>query len=190
MKNSKHTMLNVLNFLKQHETDISHINRTAVAIFVFATFFVYAAAPAMAAGLAKITEIRGGGGASVSGGADGYKAQYEDRTIYFGNYWQTLKSGAPSNSNKLSDYNKEGIKWRVLANNTTADADGNKGVFLLSDKALYAYRFDSSSNRWEYSDIHTSLTGIVGNTKSSAKTYDELAPALPATHLVPKNTKQ
>ncbi|MDO4987998.1 MAG: hypothetical protein Q4E17_03070 [Synergistes sp.] len=79
MKNFKHAMLNVLRMLKQHGTDISRIKctaRKAAAIFVFAAFIACAATPALAGGLMKITDIQGGGGASVNDGAGGYKAQY------------------------------------------------------------------------------------------------------------------
>ncbi|MDO4987488.1 MAG: hypothetical protein Q4E17_00435, partial [Synergistes sp.] len=69
MKNSTQTMFNVARVPKRHGNGLSCVKdaiRKAAALFVFAMFVACAATPAMAAGLAKITEIQGGGGASKS----------------------------------------------------------------------------------------------------------------------------
>ena len=95
MKNSTQTMFNAARVPNRHENQLSRVKdavRKAAALFVFAMFVACAATPAMAAGLVKITEIQGGGGASRqegSGDDSKYVAKSPDRTIYFGNYWQT-----------------------------------------------------------------------------------------------------
>ena len=57
--------------------------------------------------------------------------------IYFGNYWQSVKS------EEATDSNKEPVKWRVLAN------DGN--LFVVSDKNLDCVEYNSSAETvtWE-----------------------------------------
>ena len=87
--------------------------RRSPAVLMLLSFIFATVSPAMASGLKKITEIPGGGTSH----------------IYFGNYWQTLKD--ETKSRDVSGYDKEGIQWRVLANNTTP-GDGSTGVLLLS----------------------------------------------------------
>ena len=57
--------------------------------------------------------------------------------IYFGNYWQSVKS------EDATDSNKEPVKWRVLAN------DGS--LFVVSDKNLDCIEYNSSAETvtWE-----------------------------------------
>ncbi|MBR4403931.1 MAG: hypothetical protein IKT10_02355, partial [Clostridiales bacterium] len=60
-----------------------------------------------------------------------------ESNIYFGNYWQSVKS------EEATDSNKEPVKWRVLANN------GN--LFVVSDKNLDCLEYNSSAETvtWE-----------------------------------------
>ena len=60
-----------------------------------------------------------------------------ESNIYFGNYWQSVKS------EDATDSNKEPVKWRVLANN------GN--LFVVSDKNLDCVVYNSSAETvtWE-----------------------------------------
>ena len=60
-----------------------------------------------------------------------------ESNIYFGNYWQSVKS------EDATDSNKEPVKWRVLAN------DGN--LFVVSDKNLDCAPYNSSAETvtWE-----------------------------------------
>ena len=97
------------------------------AVLMLVSFIFGAAAPAMAAGLADITDIAGGNGGMAKGNAS---------TIYFGNYWQSYKGSGATDAKE--SYNYEGIKWRVLSN-------GSGKTFLLSDQGLYADQFNSSS---------------------------------------------
>ena len=135
--------------------------------FIFATV-----SPAMAGGLAKITDIEGGKGGTTGNAG----------TIYFGNYWQTLKSGAASGSTNKDNYNKEGIKWRVLANDnndgsTTNPYGGTKQIFLLSDQGLYADQFNSNTNmgnKWSTSEIRATLTGLASGAASNTVEYADL----------------
>ncbi len=60
-----------------------------------------------------------------------------ESNIYFGNYWQSVKS------EDATDSNKEPVKWRVLANN------GN--LFVVSDQNLdcIAYNTSAETVTWE-----------------------------------------
>ena len=60
-----------------------------------------------------------------------------ESNIYFGNYWQSVKS------DEATDSNKEPVKWRVLAN------DGN--LFVVSDQNLDCVAYNSSAETvtWE-----------------------------------------
>ena len=60
-----------------------------------------------------------------------------ESNIYFGNYWQSVKS------EDAADSNKEPVKWRVLAN------DGS--LFVVSDKNLDCVEYNSSAEivTWE-----------------------------------------
>ena len=60
-----------------------------------------------------------------------------ESNIYFGNYWQSVKS------EDATDSNKEPVKWRVLAN------DGN--LFVVSDKNLDCVEYNTSAETvtWE-----------------------------------------
>lgn len=60
-----------------------------------------------------------------------------ESNIYFGNYWQSVKS------EDAADSNKEPVKWRVLANG------GN--LFVVSDKNLDCVEYNSSAETvtWE-----------------------------------------
>ncbi|MDO4988682.1 MAG: hypothetical protein Q4E17_06650, partial [Synergistes sp.] len=182
MKHSTQAMLNILRVPNQHETYMSRVKdvvRKAAALFVFAMFVACAASPAMAAGLMKITEIQGRGGAS----SGDMTAKSPDRTIYFGNYWQnpaedynpTGTWGDPEDFD-AAHWKKEGILWRVLANNTDP-GDGSTGVLLLSDQGLYADKFNprgSNDNKWVSSDIRETLTGLDKQEASTGKAYDQL----------------
>ncbi|MDO4953105.1 MAG: autotransporter domain-containing protein [Synergistaceae bacterium] len=111
--------------------------------FVFSTV-----SPAMAGGLAKITDIQGGGGGSVYDTATGkYVASDNAKTIYFGNYWQSysgdISTATAEQKANIANYKKEGIKWRVLANDAAGTENGK--TFLMSDQSLYSDQFNSSS---------------------------------------------
>ena len=60
-----------------------------------------------------------------------------ESNIYFGNYWQSVKS------EDATDSNKEPVKWRVLAN------DGN--LFIVSDQNLDCIEYNTSAETvtWE-----------------------------------------
>ena len=60
-----------------------------------------------------------------------------ESNIYFGNYWQSVKS------EDAADGNKEPVKWRVLANNGC--------LFVLSDQNLDCVEYNSASETvtWE-----------------------------------------
>ncbi|MCR4557402.1 MAG: DUF6273 domain-containing protein [Saccharofermentans sp.] len=60
-----------------------------------------------------------------------------ESNVYFGNYWQSVKS------EDATDSNKEPVKWRVLAN------DGN--LFVVSDQNLDCVEYNSSAETvtWE-----------------------------------------
>jgi len=60
-----------------------------------------------------------------------------ESNIYFGNYWQSVKS------EDATDSNKEPVKWRVLAN------DGN--LFVVSDRNLDCAAYNSAAETvtWE-----------------------------------------
>lgn len=60
-----------------------------------------------------------------------------ESNIYFGNYWQSVRS------EEATDSNKEPVKWRVLAN------DGN--LFIVSDQNLDCVVYNSSAETvtWE-----------------------------------------
>ena len=117
------------------------------AVLMLVSFVLVSATPAFASGLANITDIAGGNGEMAVG---------EKATIYFGNYWQSYKGSG--DRTVLDNYNKEGIKWRVLSN------AGGK-TLLLSDKALYGGAFNSWSfgNKWEYSKIRKTLNNRTDN---------------------------
>ena len=136
------------------------------AVLMLVSFIFATVSPAFAGGIAKISDILGGNGGMAKG---------EKSTIYFGNYWQSTASGytptgtfSEPEAFSASHWNKESIKWRVLSN------AGGK-TFLLSDKALYADQFDSSSNVWESSEISTTLnnptagSGFAGDAFSAAE---------------------
>ena len=146
------------------------------AVLMLVSFIFATVSPAFAGGLAKISDIAGGNGGMAVG---------EKSTIYFGRYWQTAASGyTPTGTFSepeafiASYWNKESIKWRVLSN------DGGK-MFLLSDRALYADAFDSSSNVWGNSEICATLnnttagSGFAGDAFSAA----ELAAIAETTHI-------
>lgn len=110
-------------------------------------------------------------GASVSAG----------QKINLGNYWQSYKNNGGDVTN-IQNYNKDVIVWRVLSYDGT-----DKVATLLSDKALYADAFDSSSCKWSESDLNATLnnttvgSGFLGDAFTSAeqglidtKTYDVL----------------
>lgn len=60
-----------------------------------------------------------------------------ESNIYFGNYWQSVKS------EDAADSNKEPVKWRVLANDDS--------LFVVSDKNLDCIEYNSSAETvtWE-----------------------------------------
>ena len=70
-----------------------------------------------------------------------------ESNIYFGNYWQSVKS------EDASDGNKEPVKWRVLAN--------NGGLFVLSDKNLDCVEYNSTAETvsWEECSLRKWLNG-------------------------------
>ncbi|MDO4953225.1 MAG: DUF6273 domain-containing protein, partial [Synergistaceae bacterium] len=148
--------------------------------FIFATV-----SPAMAGGLAKITEIEGGNGAGTNNAS----------TIYFGNYWQSKATGYDPSGDKMSPeefnnthYVYEGIKWRVLATNAPldyTDSSSNKGILLLADRGLYADAInvkdwesgkyghnkdisDENANKWETSDARNTLNNTTAATAFGA----------------------
>ncbi len=146
--------------------------RRYAATVMLLSFTFAAAAPAMAGGLMRVTDIAG---SSAS-------------TIYFGSYWQSAATGYiptgtdhyPETFNQ-NNYVKESIKWRVLAANAPLDPNDatKKGVLLLSDRGLYADEFNehaddgsggyvyghdknisaADANKWETSDIRKTLNG-------------------------------
>ncbi|MDO4219348.1 MAG: autotransporter outer membrane beta-barrel domain-containing protein [Synergistaceae bacterium] len=114
---------------------------------------VYAAAQP---GITTFKQIGGGGGASVVDEETGLSAKYPSKTVYFGSFWQNTTKSEEEEQAKLSNYTKEGIKWRVLANDET------NGVLLLSDQGLYADQFNSTTEKghdWNGSDIQKTLNG-------------------------------
>ena len=70
-----------------------------------------------------------------------------ESNIYFGNYWQSVKSEDATESNK------EPVKWRVLAN------DGS--LFVVSDKNLDCIEYNSSAETvtWENCSLRKWLNG-------------------------------
>ena len=60
-----------------------------------------------------------------------------ESNIYFGNYWQSVKS------EDATDSNKEPVKWRVLSN--------NDNLFVVSDKNLDCVEYNTSAETvtWE-----------------------------------------
>ena len=70
-----------------------------------------------------------------------------ESNIYFGNYWQSVKS------EDANDSNKEPVKWRVLAN------DGS--LFVVSDKNLDCVEYNSSAETvtWENCSLRKWLNG-------------------------------
>ena len=70
-----------------------------------------------------------------------------ESNIYFGNYWQSVKS------EDATDSNKEPVKWRVLAN------DGS--LFVVSDKNLDCIEYNSSAETvtWENCSLRKWLNG-------------------------------
>ena len=70
-----------------------------------------------------------------------------ESNIYFGNYWQSVKS------EDAADSNKEPVKWRVLAN------DGS--LFVVSDKNLDCIEYNSSAETvtWENCSLRKWLNG-------------------------------
>ncbi|MDO4219359.1 MAG: DUF6273 domain-containing protein [Synergistaceae bacterium] len=110
-----------------------------VMAVMFALSNVTVAWASPSGGIVQITDFSGGNGA-------GTKAA---ETIYFGSFWQ-------NGTTLTKDTAKEGIKWRVLANDET------KGVLLLSDQGLYADQFNSTAEQghnWNGSDIQKTLNG-------------------------------
>ena len=75
-------------------------------------------------------------GKEIVSGTDHIPGAMESN-IYFGTYWQSVKS------EDATDSNKEPVKWRVLAN------DGN--LFVVSDKNLDCVEYNSSAETvtWE-----------------------------------------
>ncbi|MBQ0055914.1 MAG: hypothetical protein KBS54_07230, partial [Synergistaceae bacterium] len=127
------------------------------AVLMLVSFIFATVSPAMAGGLAKITDIAGGKGGTTGNAG----------TIYFGSYWQSFADGYSSSSTydnpdefNKNNYNKEGIKWRVLSN-----ADGK--TFLMSDQGLYADQFNSSTamgNTWCTSEIRATMNNQTATT--------------------------
>ena len=70
-----------------------------------------------------------------------------ESNVYFGNYWQSVKS------EDATDNNKEPVKWRVLAN------DGN--LFVVSDQNLDCVVYNSSAETvtWENCSLRKWLNG-------------------------------
>ena len=70
-----------------------------------------------------------------------------ESNIYFGNYWQSVKS------EDVTEDNKEPVKWRVLAN------DGS--LFVVSDKNLDCVEYNSSAETvtWEECSLRKWLNG-------------------------------
>ncbi|MDO4219270.1 MAG: DUF6273 domain-containing protein [Synergistaceae bacterium] len=116
-------------------------SKKLIAMVIIMIFILSNAAPALASpsgGLVQITDFSGGNGGFFKGNSE---------TIYFGSYWQnTLKSGATDKRNP-ANYEKTGIKWRVLSTNAPLNPDdaSKTGVLLLSDQVLYGAQFNS---RW------------------------------------------
>ena len=70
-----------------------------------------------------------------------------ESNIYFGNYWQSVKS------DDAADSNKEPVKWRVLANGGS--------LFVVSDKNLDCIEYNSSAETvtWENCSLRKWLNG-------------------------------
>ena len=86
------------------------------AILMLVSFIFAAVSPAMAGGLAKITDIAGGGGASKNIGTETdpvWVASDNTKTIYFGNYWQSysgdISTATAEQKANIANYKKEGI---------------------------------------------------------------------------------
>ena len=85
-------------------------------------------------------------GKEIRSGTDHITGAMESN-IYFGNYWQSVKS------EDAADSNKEPVKWRVLAN------DGS--LFVVSDKNLDCIEYNSSAETvtWENCSLRKWLNG-------------------------------
>ena len=138
------------------------------AILMLVSFIFATVTPAMAltdySPLEKITNIAGENGGNARGNSS---------TIYFGTYWQTLKSGATSGSTNLSDYNKEGIKWRVLSND-----DGK--TFLLSDQSLYADKF----NEYDYTTNKYGHNKDIERANANKWAFEQVNPSTGETEII------
>ena len=171
--------------------------RYAVLIMLL-SFIFSTVSPAFASGIIKVTDLQGGGGGSniktvkvtvPFSHTEATVLPYDNNTaVYFGNYrqsWDAEKTGkeftAATTVEKtdIANYKNESIKWRVLANNTEADANGNKGVLLLSDQILYGDNYNEDISKentgWNQSQVRQTLTGSATNgSYSSTATYEDL----------------
>lgn len=141
----------------------SIIKKLTATIMFFA--FVCLPATAFASGLVKPADVTGGNGDGHSGGSN----------IYFGQYWQSYKgSGATDDK---ANYNYEGIKWRVLANNSKKDINENMGLLLLSDQALYADALNTllaDGNTWNSSEARQTLGSMSAKGADAPVSYSDL----------------
>ena len=125
--------------------------------FIFATVspaMAAAVSPAMAAGIIKVNDLTAS--ATSDSGVTGAS------TIYFGNYWQGENTAA----------GKSAIAWKVLqtdaSNTKNASGTSAAGITLLTEKAMYAYRYNPSEyNNWKDSEIRATLNGDGTNAKKS-----------------------
>ena len=127
-------------------------------VLMLLSFIFASVSPAFAAPAVYIGDIAGGGGATKQDiyvrGLDVYVAADPAKTIYFGNFWQSLKNGESSAPLNKNNYNYEGIQWRVLSN-------GDGRAFLRSDSVLWGQEFQFrekdvnplSSNVWRDSAL-------------------------------------
>ena len=89
-----------------------------------------------------------------------------ESNIYFGNYWQSVKS------EDAEDSNKEPVKWRVLAN------DGS--LFVVSDQNLDCIEYNSSAETvtWEECSLRKWLNSKFLDTAFSSQEQDAVLESL------------
>ncbi|MBQ0055972.1 MAG: hypothetical protein KBS54_07540, partial [Synergistaceae bacterium] len=146
--------------------------RKLAAVLMLVSFIFGTVSPAMAAGIATFDDMK-----TSKGNNDLTKAS----TIYYGSYWQSAASGyAPNGTStdpeefNANNWNKDAIKWRVLANNPEADIRGNKGLFLLSDQPLYAKLFNPET-------VPVAIRNIWGKDESTPGAGDGISSELRTT---------
>ena len=135
--------------LKMHKFKFKQLLSVVLAVMLAVSNVVSGVTPAVASGLIGIDQLQGGGGASVHNETTGkYEASDNAKTIYFGSFWQSAEGTATKAEFNKNNYKREGVQWRVLLND-----EANGKVLLLSDKALFARKFDDSSNVWANSEV-------------------------------------